>query len=101
MPVQLLGRIGVVVDIDDGLAAFAQPKKRARKLIVVERRGDDPIGRELDEPRSDPDRVVGGRQRWRGLGGRCRTIRRGFAPAGSRQAQRTHTADFKECPTIQ
>ena len=38
VPVQLLGRVGVVVDVDDDRAALTQPQERARKLPVVERR---------------------------------------------------------------
>jgi hypothetical protein len=38
MPVQLFGRLGVVVDIDDDPLTFRKPHQRSRKLAVVKRR---------------------------------------------------------------
>jgi len=54
VPVNELGHIGVVVDIDDRALAFLEPQQRARKLAVVERRRDDVIRRQLGEPGGDP-----------------------------------------------
>ena len=62
VPVHELGRVGVVVEIHRHGSAFAQADQRPRKLVVVHRRGDDPIGRELDQAWRDPNRVVGARR---------------------------------------
>ncbi len=58
MPVQLLGRVGVVVDIDDSPLAFLEAEQRTRKLAIISGGGDDAVRRQLDEPGADPDGVI-------------------------------------------
>src|SRR5882762_5915853 len=48
MPVQLLGCIRVVMNIDRNLAALFETKQRARKLSIVCSGRDDSLGRDLD-----------------------------------------------------
>ena len=50
VPVHQLGRVGVVVDIDDDALAFLEAQQRPRKLAVVERRRDDMVGRSSTSP---------------------------------------------------
>src|SRR5262249_47811708 len=52
MPVHELGRVGFVVDIDHSSLAFLEPQERAGELVVVERRGNDMVGCELNQTRS-------------------------------------------------
>lgn len=60
VPVQLLGRVGVVVDIDGDLLTFFQAEEGAGKLPVVGGDGDDAFGCEFQGPGGDGQRVVGG-----------------------------------------
>ena len=48
MPMQLLGNIAVVVDVDGDLLAFFEAQQRPGKLAVVSSRGDDVARRYLD-----------------------------------------------------
>ncbi len=48
MPVQLFGRIGIVVHVHGDLPAFLEAKQRPRELSVVGSRRDDALGRDLD-----------------------------------------------------
>jgi hypothetical protein len=59
MPVQLFGRIGVVVNIHDDPLAFRKPYQRSRKLAVVERRRNNALRRQLNKPGGNLNRVVG------------------------------------------
>ena len=60
VPVQLLGRVGVVVDIERDRPAFAQSNHGTGELAVVQRGRDDAVRRELDEARADVNRVSAG-----------------------------------------
>ena len=59
MPMHEFRRVGIVVDIDDDALAFLEAQQRPGKLAVVERGRDDVVGRELDQPGGDAQRVVG------------------------------------------
>src|SRR5882762_2641377 len=48
MPVQLLGCIRVVMNIDRNLAALFETKQRAGKLAIVCSGRDDSLGRDFD-----------------------------------------------------
>ena len=58
VPVQLFGRIGVVMDIDNNLPAFLQTQQRPRKLPVIGGGRNDAVRRQFHKPVADPDRVV-------------------------------------------
>jgi hypothetical protein len=58
MPVQLLRRIGIVVDIDDDLFALLEAQQGSRKLPVINGGGDDVVRCQFHEPVADPDRVT-------------------------------------------
>ncbi len=59
VPVELLGDVGVVVDVDgDGLALF-EAEERAGELAVVSGGGDDAVGREFNGAGGDAEGVVG------------------------------------------
>ena len=58
VPVHQLRRIGVIVNIDDDPLPFLEAQQRSRKLAVIERGRDDVIGRQLDQPGSNAQRVV-------------------------------------------
>ena len=75
MPVDQFRRVGVVVNIDHDALAFLEPQQRSGKLAVVERRRDDVVRCQLDQPGCDAQRIV------RLLGGDFvgRRVRRGFA----------------------
>jgi len=60
VPVQLLRRVGVVVDVDRHAMAFFEAKKRAGKLAVVGGQREDAVGREFNRFGGDGERVVGG-----------------------------------------
>ena len=68
MPVQLLGGVGVVVDLYPGGLAFLEPEQRSRELPVVDGGGHHSIRRQLDRAGADAQRVVGlavrRRRRW-------------------------------------
>ncbi len=69
VPMQLLGGIGVVVNVDDCLLAFLEAEKRPRKLSVVGGSGDDAIWSNLDRRCFDVEGVVGvNKIAWRGSG---------------------------------
>ncbi|WP_245332820.1 hypothetical protein [Bradyrhizobium erythrophlei] len=55
---QLLWRIGIIVDIDDDLLAFLEAQQGARKLPVVSGGGNDAILCQFNEPVADPDRMI-------------------------------------------
>ena len=59
VPVQLLGNVGVVANIDGDLLAFFQAKQRAGKLAVVGGDGDDALGRDFQGLGGDGESVVG------------------------------------------
>jgi len=48
MPMQLLGRVGVVTDVDGDALAFFQAEHRTWKLAVVRSGGDNVLGRNLE-----------------------------------------------------
>jgi hypothetical protein len=58
MPMELLGRIGVVVNLDGRLTTFFEAQKRPGKLPVVSNGGDYSLGRHLNSRRLDVHRVV-------------------------------------------
>jgi hypothetical protein len=68
VPMELLGRVGVVVDVHHDPHALRQADKRARKLPVAGRGCKDAIGREFNESGPNADRVV------RRSLGRCRLV---------------------------
>ena len=55
---QLFGRVGVVVDVDDDGPPFLEAQQRSRKLPVIERGRHDVVRRQFDEAGSDADRIV-------------------------------------------
>ena len=59
VPVQLFGRVRVVVDIDGDLPAFLKAQQRAGELAVVRGDRNDAIGREFDRRGGDPQGVIG------------------------------------------
>ena len=59
MPVELFGRVGVVVDVDGDRLAFLEAQQRAGELAVVGGGGDDAVGGELDGAGGDAEGVVG------------------------------------------
>ena len=58
VPMDQLRRVGVVVNIDDGALPFLEAQQRSGKLAVIERGGDDVVGRQLDQAGCDAQRVV-------------------------------------------
>ena len=59
MPVQLLRRVGFVVDVDNNLPALPEAQKRPGKLAVIKPGGYDVVGRKLDQTVSDADGMIG------------------------------------------
>ena len=59
VPVELLRRVGLIVNLDFYPLPFLQTQQRPRKLSVVGRDGDDAIRRQLNGFRGDRERVVG------------------------------------------
>ena len=59
VPVQLLRRIGVVVDIDNDPLAFHKTQQRSGKLTVIECRRHNVLRRQFDQSGSDAQRIVG------------------------------------------
>ena len=59
VPVQLLGRIGVVEHIDRNLMAFFETKQRAGELPVVAGQRQDAVGSDFDCGSLDVQRVIG------------------------------------------
>ena len=59
VPVELLGRVGVVVDVDGDGLAFFEAQQRPGELAVVGGGGDDAVGREFDWAGGDAEGVVG------------------------------------------
>jgi hypothetical protein len=55
MPVQLLRRIGVVVDINNDLLAFLEAQQGAGKLPVISGGGNDTIRCQFNEPMAHPE----------------------------------------------
>jgi hypothetical protein len=68
VPVQLLRRIGVVVDIDNDLLSLLEAQQRPRKLTVIGVGGNDAIRCQFNEPIADPDRLISGALGRRGWG---------------------------------
>ena len=60
VPMELLGPVGFVVDVDGDALAFFEAQERPGKLAVVGGRGDDAVGREFDRSRGNGKGVVGG-----------------------------------------
>src|SRR5215472_12402643 len=58
VPVKLLRRVGIVVDVDDDTLAFSKPQQRTGKLAIVECGRDYSIWSKFDQTRPDADRVV-------------------------------------------
>jgi hypothetical protein len=92
MPVQLLGRIGVVVDIDNDLLTFLEAQQGAGKLPVIDGGGNDAIRRQFNQPIADPDRLIRGTLR------RCgwATGRLGLDQFGERCRQRCHSPSLQQ-----
>ena len=65
VPMQLLRRVGVVMDVDDDALALGQPQQRTGKASVVGLCRDRRVRAELDEAGADTDRIIGGAGRWR------------------------------------
>ena len=59
VPVQLLRRIGVVVDIYNDTLAFHQTHHRSGKLTIVECRRHNVLRRQFDQSGRDAQRIVG------------------------------------------
>src|SRR5580704_15558068 len=55
VPMQLLRRIGIIVDIDDDLLAFLAAQQGARKLPVASGGGSDASRVQFNEPVADRD----------------------------------------------
>src|SRR3984893_12178364 len=58
VPMQLLGRIGIVVDVHCGLLAFFETQQWPRKLTVISSERDDPLRSNLDRRCFDVQRVI-------------------------------------------
>jgi hypothetical protein len=71
VPMQLLGSVGVVVDVDDGALALFEAKKRARELPVIGGGGNDVLRSYFYETGTDVERIVG---RFVGWGGLCASV---------------------------
>ena len=59
VPVQLLGSVGLVVDVDGDRLPLFEAEQRAGKLAVVSRHGNDAVGGEFNGFYCDGERVVG------------------------------------------
>ena len=64
VPVQLLRRVGVVVDVHHHRPALFQPQQWPGKLAVVGAGRNDVVGRQLHQAAADAQRVVGGAMRF-------------------------------------
>jgi hypothetical protein len=53
-----LGRVGVIEQVDHHALALRETQQRPRKLTIIERRGDDVIGCELNATGGNSQRVV-------------------------------------------
>jgi hypothetical protein len=60
MPMQLLGRIRLVVDVDRDLFAFFETEQWPRELTVVGSRGNDAIRGQFDRLHGDCQGVIHG-----------------------------------------
>ena len=92
VPVDDLGRIGLVDDVDGDGLALLHAQDRARRRAVVADGGEDPVGGKFDGDRGDAEGDVGGR-RGRGEGlwalaaGRAWTIRAAASGGGGGEGQ--------------
>jgi hypothetical protein len=98
MPVQLFRRIGVVVNVDDDAATFGQTQQRAGELAVIGLGRERDVRRQLDQPGTDAEDMVGrsrGRRRWRG------TMVRSLGAHDGRQRRSQHrgTCQLQHPPT--
>ncbi len=83
VPMQLFGRVRVVVDVDDNTLAFCHAQERAGELAVVGLHRQGQVRPKLDEAVGDADRVIGGCAKGRVAKRRC-SERHGAA--GKKQA---------------
>ena len=58
MPVHQLRRISIVVNINGHALTFYESQQRPGKLPIIKSGRHDMLGRQLDEPRGNPQRVV-------------------------------------------
>ena len=63
VPMQLLGRVGLIVDVDGDRAPFLEAEQRPGKLAVVGGSGDDAIRRQFHRLHGDRQGVI----RWDGF----------------------------------
>ena len=59
VPVELLGRVGVVVNLYRDRSAFFEPQERSGELAVVGDCGDDVLRRDLNRSRGNAQNVIG------------------------------------------
>jgi len=59
MPMQLLRRVSVIMNVDTDLLAFPQTEQGTGEFAVVEGGGNDVVWCKLDKPVGDPDRMIG------------------------------------------
>ena len=58
MPVQLFGRIGLVMNVDRDLLAFLESQKRPGELAVIGSHGDDVIRSQFNRLNGDRQGVI-------------------------------------------
>ena len=59
MPMQLLGRVGLVVNVDSDWFTFLEAEQRPRELAVVSSRGNDAFRRQFHRRHGDSQGVIG------------------------------------------
>jgi hypothetical protein len=97
VPVQLFGRIGVVMDIDNDLPAFLEAQKGPGKLPVIGGGRNDVVRRQFHEPVADSDRVIRSIL-WRSGGA---TGRLGLGEPGNRRRKDSQTSALQKVATTQ
>jgi len=96
VPMQLLGSVRIVVDLDRNRLPLLEAQQGSRELTVVGRRGEDVVTSELDEAGSNADRIV------RALLGRARRAGLSGGAGRNRQTagQRDEPTELEERPPI-
>jgi hypothetical protein len=111
VPVQLLGRVRVVVDVDDALPAFLEAHQRSGEAAIIGGRREEEFRCVFDQAGADANGVVGraaGRHRGGGCADRRRRLhrggrirrRRGTRGARHHAAQRGQPAQLEEVAAI-